>query len=300
MSSSSLPKPAAPAGAAGPAAAGRAPRRALLTEVLETSWLTPRMIRVVLGGDDLAGFTAGEFSDHYVKLQLPAPGASYSAPFDVEQVRAELPRELWSRTRTYSVRAWDRERQRLTIDFVYHGDHGVAGPWAAAAKPGDRLQLVGPGGAYVPDPEADWHLMIGDASVVPAISASLARIPARVPVHVLIEVDGHEDELPLTTPGDLHVQWLHHPHTDRDEISPLIGALERLPFPAGAVHAFVHGEASTVRAIRRHLLVDRGLPPAALSVSGYWKRSRTEEGWREDKPEWNRQVEQDTRAAGSA
>ena len=93
------------------------------------------MIRVVVGGDDLAGFDAGRFTDHYVKLQLPPPGASYAAPFDVEDVKARLPREQWPRTRTYSVRAWDPERLRLTIDFVVHGDTGVAGPWAAAAVP---------------------------------------------------------------------------------------------------------------------------------------------------------------------
>jgi hypothetical protein len=37
----------------------------------------------------------------------------------------------------------------------------------------------------------------------------------------------------------------------------------------------------------------RAVPREALSVSGYWKRMRTEEGWREDKADWNRQAEQD-------
>ena len=69
-----------------------------------------------------------------------------------------------------------------------------------------------------------------------------------------------------------------------------------LDFPAGSVHAFVHGEATAVREIRRHLLVDRGLAREALSISGYWKRTRTEEGWREDKAEWNRLVEKDAQA----
>ena len=30
-----------------------------------------------------------------------------------------------------------------------------------------------------------------------------------------------------------------------------------------------------------------------MSASGYWKLKRTEEGWREDKAEWNRLAEQD-------
>ena len=34
-----------------------------------------------------------------------------------------------------------------------------------------------------------------------------------------------------------------------------------------------------------------------LSISGYWKRRRTEEGWREDKAEWKRQVEADLQGA---
>jgi NADPH-dependent ferric siderophore reductase len=177
----------------------------------------------------------------------------------------------------------------LTIDFVHHGDTGVAGPWAANARPGDGLQLLGPGGAYTPDPAADWHLMVGDESVLPAISASLRRVPAGRPVHVVVEVDGPHDEVALDTPGDLRLTWLHR-NGDPDV---LVEAVAALPFPDGAVHAFVHGEASAVRALRRHLILERGIPREALSVSGYWKRDRTEEGWREEKPAWNRLVEQD-------
>jgi NADPH-dependent ferric siderophore reductase len=261
------------------------PSRPIRAQVVRVERLTPRMIRVVLGGEGLAGFAAGEFTDHYVKLLLPPPGASYREPFEVDDVKARLPREEWPRTRTYSVRDWDAERRLLTIDFVIHGDSGVAGPWAAAAQPGDEIQLLGPGGAYTPNPDADWHLMAGDASVVPAISASLARIPAGVPVHVLIEVEGPEEELPLATRGDLHLTWLRP--------GDLAEAVAAMDFPDGAVHAFVHGEASTVRALRRHLLVEREIARDAVSVSGYWKRSRTEEGWREDKQDWKRQVEED-------
>ena len=93
---------------------------------------------------------------------------------------------------------------------------------------------------------------------------------------------------PLDTAGDLRLTWLHG-----EAVADAVAALD---FPPGRVHAFVHGEASAVRELRRHLLVDRGLPRDALSISGYWKRSRTEEGWREDKPEWNRLVELDVAA----
>jgi NADPH-dependent ferric siderophore reductase len=267
----------------------RPKRRVLQTKVHDVRRLTPHLIRVVVGGEDLEGFAAGAFTDHYVKLQIPPPGAPYSAPFDPEDVKARLPKEHWPRTRTYTVQAWDEENRLLTLDFVHHGDTGVAGPWAAAAKPGDGLQLMGPGGAYTPDPGAAWHLMVGDESVLPAISASLRRVPAGAPVHVIVEVDGPDDEVALETPGDLRLAWLHR--NGNEDV--LVDAVRALDFPPGAVHAFVHGEAAAVRALRRHLLVDRGVPREALSVSGYWKRDRTEEGWREDKAEWNRLVEQD-------
>jgi NADPH-dependent ferric siderophore reductase len=255
--------------------ATRIPRRAT---VLRTERLTPNMVRVVLGGAGLADFEAGAFTDHYVKLQLPDPGGEKT------------------RTRTYSVRHWDADARELTIDFVVHGDSGVAGPWAASAQPGDELAFLGPGGAYTPDPEADWHLLVGDASVIPAISASLPRIPAGVPVQVVIEVDGAAEEQPLTTAGDLRLTWLHRTAPPGEEPELLVEAVRALRLPEGRGHAFVHGEAGSVRAVRRHLLVERGMDPASLSVSGYWKLRRTEEGWREDKAEWRQLAEADLAA----
>lgn len=79
----------------------------------------------------------------------------------------------------------------------------------------------------------------------------------------------------------------------RGDPDVLARALKALQFPDGAVHAFVHGEASAVRAVRKHLVVDRNVPRESVSASGYWKRSRTEEGWREDKADWNRLAELD-------
>jgi NADPH-dependent ferric siderophore reductase len=266
-----------------------APPRPLRRTVVETvEQLTPHMVRIGVVGDGLADFDAGAFSDHYVKLQLPPAGADYDSGEDFEAIRATRPREEHPRTRTYSVRTWDRVKRRLTIDFVVHGSSGVAGPWAAAAQPGDVLQFQGPGGAYLPRVDADWHLLAGDASVLPAISASLERMPAGTVVFVIAEVDGPEEELDLPTAADLRLRWLHRSDGPGEEPDLLSDAVGGLDLPPGNGQAFVHGEASSVRALRRHLLVERELPAASLSASGYWKLRRTEEGWREDKAEWQR------------
>jgi NADPH-dependent ferric siderophore reductase len=102
-------------------------------------------------------------------------------------------------------------------------------------------------------------------------------VPAGVPVLTLVEVDGPADEQELTTPGRLDLRWCHR---DADRPDQLLEALAAAEFPAGRVHAFVHGEAGVVRALRRHLLDARGVPRDDLSVSGYWRRGDDEEGFR--------------------
>ncbi|MEV3925254.1 siderophore-interacting protein [Actinomadura coerulea] len=259
--------------------------------VLRTERLTPHMIRVVLGGDGLSDFVAGEFTDHYVKLLFPRPGVAYPEPFDMERVRAELPREQWPSTRTYTVRAWDAGAGELTIDFVHHGDKGLAGPWAARVRPGEEIFFNGPGGGYAPRADAGWHLLAGDESALPAIAASLERLPDGAAARVFVEVAGPEEEQDLRTPGGAEVVWLHRGGGQVGDL--LVEAVQKLDFPDGEVHAFVHGEANFVKALRRHLRVERGLPLDRLSISGYWRRGRDEDGWQSSKRDWNQQVEQE-------
>jgi NADPH-dependent ferric siderophore reductase len=267
--------------------------------VLHTTWLTPAMIRLGLGGEGLAGFDAGEFTDHYVKLIFPPPGAPYGLPVDPAAVEDEHPRELWPVTRAYTVRAWDSAAGVLTVDLVRHGDDGIAPAWAAAARPGDRISLFGPGGAYAPAHDADWHLLVGDESALPAIAATVEALPAAASAVVIVEVAGPEEEQPVVTPADVELTWIHRgaatgaPGGHRND--PLLAAVRAATERGGDVDAFVHGEADMVRAVRRHLRVERGVPRGRLSASGYWRRGRTDEGWRQEKKDWNAAVEADER-----
>ncbi|NYI04385.1 NADPH-dependent ferric siderophore reductase [Allostreptomyces psammosilenae] len=259
--------------------------------MLYTERLTPHLVRVVLGGPGLRGFTAGEYSDNYVKLLFGRPGVRYPEPFDMEAVRRDLPREDWPRQRTYTVRAWDPDAAELTIDFVVHGDEGLGGPWAAAARPGDEIHLLGPGGGYLPSASADWHLLAGDESALPAIAASLERLPADATAHVLLEVADEREELKLPTPAGTELTWLHR--GTRPVGEALVEAVRALDFPAGRPHVFVHGEAGFVRRIRRLLRVERGVPLEDMSISGYWRLGADDESWRAVKVDWNRQTERE-------
>lgn len=259
---------------------GRRAPRVTTARVQSVERITPHMVRIVLGGPGLAEFRVGEFTDHYVKLLFAPRGVTYPEPFDIERIRAELPRDQWPSMRTYTVRRWDEQRRELTIDVVYHGDEGLAGPWAARAQIGDQVHFAGPGGAYAPRPDADWHLMVGDESALPAIAAACERVPAGVRVVAMLEVADAAEEQELGCTGVLHTTWLHRRPGAPEQ---LLDAVRSLEFPPGRVHAFVHGEAGIVRGVRRHLVDERAVPRELLSVSGYWRRGVDEDGWQAEK-----------------
>jgi len=254
----------------------RRSRPAVRLKVLRKQQLTPHMIRIVAGGDGISAFQPNDFTDAYVKVLFPQPEVSYPEPFDMGVIRAEFPREQWPRMRTYTVRYFDGNE--LTLDFVHHGDEGLAGPWAQRAEVGDELLLTGPGGAYRPGPEADWHLLVGDEAALPAIALSLETMPADVPAHVFIEVADAAEEQPLDTKADARIRWVH-----RAAGESLVDAVRSLEFPAGTVQAFVHGEAGFVKELRRFLLDERGVRRDLLSISGYWRRGKNDEEWRVEK-----------------
>ncbi|MCP9959612.1 MULTISPECIES: siderophore-interacting protein [Streptomyces] len=264
-------------------------------QVVRTERIAPHLVRVVLGGRGLDSFATGGLTDHYVKILFPPEGVTYPEPFDLERIRQELPRDRWPAQRTYTVRAWDPVERELTIDFVVHGDEGLAGPWAARARAGETVRFLGPGGGYAPDPEADWHLLAGDESALPAIAAALEALPDDAVAHALIEVDGPDDELKIAAPAGARVRWL--PRRGRPVGEALVEAVRELDFPEGTVHAFVHGEAGAVRELRRHLRGDRGIPLERLSISGYWRLGKSDEAWRAVKREWNAQVEREEQSS---
>jgi NADPH-dependent ferric siderophore reductase len=253
------------------------------------------MVRVVLAVDPATGLDVGEYTDHYVKLLFPADGESFPEPLDIEALRSELPRERWPRTRTYTVRTYDPDTREMAVDFVVHGDEGLAGPWAVRARPGEVVHFMGPGGGYTPDPAADWHLLVGDESALPAIAAAVERLPAGVPAKVLVEVAGPQEEQKLAASPDTEVVWLHR--GSRPVGEALTAAVAALDFPAGRLHAFVHGEATFVRELRRQLRLERGIDRSQLSISGYWRRGKDEDGWQSSKREWNAEVEREQEAA---
>lgn len=266
-------------------------------EVVRTEQLTPHVVRVVLGGNGFDTFTPNDYTDSYVKLVFVADDVDVSEldqPLTLDSFNA-LPPARRPTVRTYTVRHADAERREISIDFVVHGEHGVAGPWAASATPGQRLFVMGPSGAYAPDPAADWHLFAGDESAVPAISAALEALPDDAIGRVFIEVSGPEDEMELTAPAGVEVSWIYRggradlvSEENAGDHAPLIAAVKETPWLPGQVQVFIHGEAQAVmHNLRPYIRKERGVDAKwASSISGYWRRGRTEETFRE----WKREL----------
>jgi NADPH-dependent ferric siderophore reductase len=147
------------------------------------------------------------------------------------------------------------------------------------------LFIQGPGGAYSPSADADWHLLVGDESALPAIAAAVDQLPADAVARIVVEVYGPADEIDLGRP----VTWVH---TGTAPVGQhLVETVRNVDWPTGAVQAFVHGEAGFVKALRYHLKVERGVTADQLSISGYWRLGSDDEGWRAAKAAWNAEAE---------
>jgi NADPH-dependent ferric siderophore reductase len=260
--------------------------------VVRTTWLTPAMVRVVLGGDGLADYQHVAATDAYINVAIAPADAPYGAPFDLDRVRAEQPEDLQPLRRRYTVRHFSPERRELTVDVVVH-DGGPGGRWAAGAGPGDVLTFTGPSGGFQPNPDADHHLFAGDESALPSIAVSLEALPPTATGTALLVVDGPDHELDVPHPPGIELRWLHRSGHERHDARLLPDAVAELPELRGHLVAFVHGEAGEVREVRRHLLAERGIARTDLSCSPYWRRHMTDEAWRAVKREWTADLERD-------
>ena len=262
------------------------PRKAkpqTVLEVVRTTRLNDWMQRVTLGGPGFVDFVPNDSTDAFVKLVFVKPELGLTPPYDMAVLREELAPDDRPITRTYTIRSIDAEAGTLDIDFVIHGEDGYAGPWAATAQPGDQLVLLGPGGGYAPDPAADFHLLVGDSSALPAIAAALESMPADARGLAIVALDHEEERQEVAHPADVELLW-HVEEGIAADTERLAGLVTARDWPEGDVQVFAHGERETIKALRR-VFREREVPRERLSISGYWALGRTEDRFQAEKRE---------------
>ncbi|MGG5753904.1 siderophore-interacting protein [Zafaria sp. Z1313] len=265
--------------------APRPQRPQTVLEVLATERLSEHMVRLTLGGEGFAGYQDKDATDKYVKLLFADPALGLEPPYDLDELRSRLEPEQMPVRRTYTVRSVDPDAGTLQIDFVVHGDEGIAGPWAAAAQPGDKLCFNGPGGMYSPDPAAGWHLLAGDESALPAIASALEAMGPDARGIAYLEVASAADELELSAPAGIELRWLHRGGTFSPETTRLAAAVMAGQWLDGDVQVFGHGEREMIKALRRYLADERGVPRQRMSLSAYWAHGRAEDTFQAEKRE---------------
>ncbi|AUG29137.1 MULTISPECIES: siderophore-interacting protein [Microbacterium] len=234
--------------------------------------LSPHMVRVTLGGDGIADFVSTGVGDEYVRLFFPhgedptdvslpvVDGDGWSTP----EGEPEAP------MRTYTIRAVRPDEAEVDIDFVVHRD-GVAGPWAARARPGHVLGLNSPTGLYAPPDDTSWQLLAGDLTGLPAVARLIPGIPAHVRTRVVIEVPDDADRIEMDAADHVEITWI-------------VGGNGRGPSRLGAIvrsiigsgrsledgYIWVAGETVALRDVRKFLRRELGLPATRFKVVGYW------------------------------
>ncbi|MEV0323423.1 siderophore-interacting protein [Streptomyces sp. NPDC050658] len=254
--------------------------------VLRAEHITPAMIRVALGGADLARM-ASAGRDQRIKVFLPHPGQDAPVMPDTSKGDAAhwyadwcaLDPDVRGIMRTYTTRELRRDPDELIVDFAVHGSEpspfdGPATSWARSARPGDRIGVLAPieeeNGAYDfrPPQDTDWILLTADESALPAVAGILETLPPGIETHVWIEVHDPADQQELPTKADARITWL-------TEIGTTPSAIRAAELPSGTPYAWVTGESATVKAVRRHLVGERGIDRKKVSFSGYWRRGTT-------------------------
>jgi NADPH-dependent ferric siderophore reductase len=217
--------------------------------VMEVRLLTPHMIRVMLGGDDLAGFRSPSPDDH-IKVFFPAHDGE-------------------GEKRDYTPRYFNTEARTLAIDFALH-EGGVASAWAQKARPGDRLQIGGPRGSTMIQAPGAWWLLIGDETALPSVGRRLEELTSGTRVMTLMTVAGTEDEQQFTTGADLQAQWIHRPGKEAANPAPILKAISEQKLPAGQGFIWIAAEAEVARALRSYFIDTLGHPPDWIKASAYW------------------------------
>lgn len=238
-----------------------------LLTVSEVVPLTPRMVRMTFTGEGLADL--GTWPDQQLKLLFPKPGGSALVSASAEvgvwyQAYLAIPEAERPWMRSFTVRSL--VDGVLTVDFVLHGDNGPASRWAATAKVGDVIGRFGPSPEYArPLGAADLLVFAGDETALPAIASLLELLPASQRFRAFVEVEDPAEEQDV--PG---VRWVH-----RSAGEDLVSVVTVLDVPP-SVWVWLGGEASAVRALRRHF-TGLGVSKKDIEFSGYWRRSLTQD-----------------------
>ena len=233
--------------------------------VARKEYIGDSLVRLYLQGPELIGFRS-ESPDDHIKIFLPDASGDLSVKRD------------------YTPRRYDAERNELLLEFVAHPG-GPAAEWAMAADIGDTLEFGGPRGSQkIHNPEGRW-LLIGDESAIPAIARRIEESAAGEAVTAVLLVQSSADAEAIyswaeSVSGaalsvDLSIHCIQRPLSQAGDASGILSYLKESNVDAGTF-AWIAGESSMVKSVRRYLMDDLNWSKNYIKASGYWKQGTSE------------------------
>lgn len=242
--------------------------------IVRKEYVTPRMVRLTLRGEELAGFHSYQADDH-VRIVLPDPDGTLRLPTMCERdLTLDWPSPA-PPSRKYTVRRYDPETDEVEIDFVLH-EGGLASTWAAAVEVGEELSIAGPPGAKTFPHTYPHYVFAVDATALPAAARWLEESPADVSVQLVIETEGTEEDeaalraYPLPERDGLEIHWCHF-REGRSTLADTVAALPARTAEPRGTFLFAAGEAEAIKPLRAWA---KGRTDALFT--GYWKRGVSE------------------------
>lgn len=219
-----------------------------------------------------------------------------------------LPDDRRSPFRTYTVRGIRPSLREVDVDFVWHADGGPAARWLASAAAGDEIVIIGPDArSRASAVGIDWHpgdarelLLVGDGTSTPAICSILESLGAGVRARAFILIPSPDDALEVNSTADVEVTWvtddlegrvrswaLEHASrftTARATTGQMVPELAidgdilwNPPVgPAGDFYAWMAGESTLIKGLRRILVNEWGIDRSRVEFMGYWRRGTAE------------------------
>lgn len=242
----------------------RSPPRRVVVEAIER--VSPNVIRIGFGGEELAGFAQPRPGAH-IKLFFPPAGANWP-PSDASVDGPRPP------SRTYTPRWFDAGQRRLEVEFVRHGA-GLAATWAETARVGDAMTLAGPGGGYDVPPDLEHMVIVADDTAMPAAGMIVEALPPGCSATIFCEVANPAEELPLSRKISCAPVWLHRAPGKATPSTLLEQAVKSMSPQPPKTQWWVACEAGAMRRIKTFLLKERGIDPTRLHTRGYWRLGET-------------------------
>lgn len=227
-------------------------------------------VRVSVRGDELAAYTDVWPADAF-KILLPPDGKGTvdfphrgddGLPFWPDGSRRPV-------LRPFTVRYFDRAGLRIDFDVAVHAG-GLAMRWLRGVAAGDVIGLAGMRHEFHAGAGVERHLIVGDASALPAVAAIVDALVPGVPATVYVAVEHHSDTALLAPRPHVTVHWLIGP-ASAGAGSALATAVRDTPRLDGRTQAWLAAEAGVVRDLRRFVTDDLDVARDDLHAAAYWK-----------------------------